>query len=133
MRILRDDIREFVSPSSCKTLDDMIARYRERDFELELRLTRKPVSIQLAEGLTKKPKTFYSQARGHQGGHCRKCGKPHDGACRSGGLGSYKCREIGQISNDWPQEGRLSTLTNGAARVTAPSTLRIIDGRESRA
>ncbi|CAH1431387.1 unnamed protein product [Lactuca virosa] len=40
--MLRSDIRQFVSRSSCKTLDDMIARAREREIDLEMERKRKP-------------------------------------------------------------------------------------------
>ena len=33
--MLRDDIREFVSISGCKTLNDMICRAHERENDLE--------------------------------------------------------------------------------------------------
>ena len=33
--MLRADIREFVSRSDCKTLEDMISRAREREIDLE--------------------------------------------------------------------------------------------------
>ena len=33
--MLRDDIREFVSRSSCKTLEDMIFQAKEREIDLE--------------------------------------------------------------------------------------------------
>ena len=39
--MLRSDIRQFVSRSSCKTLDDMIARARERGIDLEMERKRK--------------------------------------------------------------------------------------------
>ena len=39
--MLRSDIRQFVSRSSCKTLDDMIARAREREIDLEMEKKRK--------------------------------------------------------------------------------------------
>nr|KAJ0224671.1 hypothetical protein LSAT_V11C100043830 [Lactuca sativa] len=46
--MLRDDIRQFVSRSSCKTLEDMIARAREREIDLEQIRTRKPDEVQVA-------------------------------------------------------------------------------------
>lgn len=33
--MLKDEIQEFVSMSSCRTLEDMIARAREREIDLE--------------------------------------------------------------------------------------------------
>ena len=48
--MLRDDIREFVSRSSCKTLEDMIARAREREIDLEHLGKRKPEGVQVSTG-----------------------------------------------------------------------------------
>lgn len=42
---LRGDIREFVSMSICITLEDMIARAREKDVDMELLRKRGPVSV----------------------------------------------------------------------------------------
>lgn len=39
--MLRNDIREFVSFSGCKTLNDMIMRAREREIQLEIQTKRK--------------------------------------------------------------------------------------------
>lgn len=95
----------FVILSSCNTLKDMIAKSWEQEVEIELRSKRKSVLVQSTEGLTKKPKTIDSRDRGHQGpGHCGKCGKPYDGVCRSGGIGCFKCGEIGHSSRDCPWE-----------------------------
>ena len=43
--VLRDDIREFVNRSSCKTLEDMIFRAREREIDLEQIRKRKPDAV----------------------------------------------------------------------------------------
>ena len=40
--ILRDDIHDFVSPSGCKTLKDMISTAREREIDLVNIKKRKP-------------------------------------------------------------------------------------------
>ena len=40
--MLQSGIRQFVSWSSCKTLDDMIARAREREIDIEMERKRKP-------------------------------------------------------------------------------------------
>ena len=43
--MLRDDIMEFVSILSCKTLEEMIDRDRDREIKLELRNKRKPTQV----------------------------------------------------------------------------------------
>ena len=40
--MLRDDIREFVSFTGCKTLNQMLGKAREQEMELELRTKLKP-------------------------------------------------------------------------------------------
>ena len=40
--ISRSDIRQFVSRSTCKTLEDMTVRAREREIDLEIEKKRKP-------------------------------------------------------------------------------------------
>ena len=52
--MLRDEIREFVSFSGCKTLNDMIEMAREREIEFELRLKRKPEQVHTVVGPAKK-------------------------------------------------------------------------------
>ena len=45
-----------MSRSSCKTLEDIIARAREREIDLEMERKRKPEEVSGIEGLSKKPK-----------------------------------------------------------------------------
>ena len=40
--MLREDIREFVSFTGCKTLNEMVDKAREREMELDLCTNRKP-------------------------------------------------------------------------------------------
>ena len=39
--MLRDDIREFVSFTGCKNLNEMVEKTREREMELDTRIKRK--------------------------------------------------------------------------------------------
>lgn len=76
--MLRDDIREFVSFSGCKNLNDMIERARERAIELELRMKRMSEQVQTVVGQAKRPKTSDLHTRGQQGqSRCGMYGKPH--------------------------------------------------------
>lgn len=47
--MLRSDIQQFVSRSSCKTLEDMIARAREREINVEMEKKRKPYLVSSGE------------------------------------------------------------------------------------
>ena len=40
--MLRSDVQQFVSRSSCRTLEDTISRARERDIDLEMEKKKKP-------------------------------------------------------------------------------------------
>lgn len=80
--MLREDIKEFVSFSSFWKLEDMIARTREREINLENLSKKKEEQVQKAKASAKKPKTFDLRARGQQGrSHCGKSIKQHDMAC----------------------------------------------------
>lgn len=73
--MFKDDIREFVSMSSCKTFDDMITQSCEQEIDLDTMRKRKSVRAHVSEGLGKKPKTMDSKSRGQQGwGRCGRCG-----------------------------------------------------------
>ena len=91
--MLREDIREFVSFTGCKTLNEMVDKAREREMELESRTKRKTEQVQAAGAQAKKPKNSDSSSKGQQGrGRCAKCGRFHSGACRTAGMsGCYSC------------------------------------------
>ena len=79
-QMLRSDIRQFVSRSSCKMMEDMIVRARERLIDLEMERKRKADSAASVEGSGKRPEVFDSRLRGQHGrSRCDKCGKSHEG------------------------------------------------------
>lgn len=53
--MLRDDIREILSISSCMTMEDMISRAREWDIELEYLGKRMTYQVQTVGGPVKRP------------------------------------------------------------------------------
>ena len=65
--MLRDDIREFVSFTGCKTLNEMVEKAREREMKLDFCTKRKPEQAQTVVGQAKKPKTLDSSGGGQQG------------------------------------------------------------------
>ena len=98
---LRSNIRQFMSISSCRTLDDLVASARERKTKLETEKNRKSDQFQSSDDSGKRPKVFDSRSRGQQGqGRCRKCGKTHDATCRVGGSGCFKYGKTGHYSRD---------------------------------
>lgn len=59
--MLKDEIWEFVSMSTCKTLDDMIGWAREQDIDQETQTKRKSVQVQISQGSGNKPKVVDSR------------------------------------------------------------------------
>ena len=89
--MLRADIREHVSFSTCPTLESMIARAREREIDLEHIWKRKAETGQVVGASGKKPRRTDGRPKGQGGpGRCGKCGRTHEGACRMGSEGCYK-------------------------------------------
>ena len=62
--MLRDDIREFVSFTGCKTLNEMAETACEREMELDSHTRRKAEQTPIVVGQAKKPKTSDSSSRG---------------------------------------------------------------------
>ena len=99
--MLRSDIRQFVSRSSYKTLDDMIARAREREIDLEMERKRKSKAASGSGSSGKKPKVSDHRSRIQPShGRCGRCGKMHDGVCKAGSSGCFKCGRTGHLSRD---------------------------------
>ena len=149
--MLRADIRKHVSYSACPTLEDMIARAREREIDIEHILKRKAEVVQVTGFSGKKPKGSDIRSKDQQGlSRCGKCGKTHEVVCRLGSSGCYKCRKLGHFSRDCTaptptlqtsdlncfhcnQKGHKKAncprLTSGApVAAPTPTTLRITNG-----
>ena len=76
--MLRSDIRKFVSRSSCNTLEDMIARVREREIDMEMERKRKLDEVQTSGSLGKRRKVLDSRSRGYQRrSRYGKCNRTH--------------------------------------------------------
>ena len=99
--MLRSNIQKFVSRSNWKTLEDMIARAREKEIDLEMEKKRNPNLVISVVSSGKRPKVVDTRGKGHQGrSHCGKYGRSHEGACRVGGSGCFMCGRTGQITRD---------------------------------
>ncbi|GJX64327.1 putative reverse transcriptase domain-containing protein [Tanacetum coccineum] len=105
-RMLRDDIREVISPFKCTTLDDLLSRARVREADL-LRKKNKEAKetkrkIEFGDRDAKKPKN--DQGRKSGGTQiktpCKKCHKTHLGVCRANLPGYYKCGALNHMSKD---------------------------------
>ena len=132
----------------------MIACASEREIDLEMERKRKSEGMSSAEGSGKRPKVFDFRPRGQHGcSHCGKFDKAHEGACRVGGSGCFKCGQTGHIGKDYtvtttaPVSGHICFHCNqrghkraqcssliatatGPVSAPAPTTLRITDGRQ---
>ncbi|KAK1422205.1 hypothetical protein QVD17_25165 [Tagetes erecta] len=100
--MLKSDYREFISPSKCATLHELINCAREREIELKKQVDRgekrKP---ERAEGQFKKAK--YSEplkknAFRPQIPTCKTCGRNHSGECRLIQITCFKCGQKGHTA-----------------------------------
>ncbi|GKD42160.1 zinc finger, CCHC-type, retrotransposon gag domain protein [Tanacetum coccineum] len=105
-RMLRDDIREVISPFKCTTLDDLLSRDRVREADL-LRKKNKEAKetkrkIKFGDLDVKKPKS--DQGRKSGGTQiktpCKKFHKTNLGVCRGDFPGCYKCGALNHMSKD---------------------------------
>ncbi|GJZ40908.1 hypothetical protein Tco_0587794 [Tanacetum coccineum] len=104
--MLRDDIREVISPFKCTTLDDLLSRARVRDADLlrknnkEAKETKRKIDSRDRDA--KKPK--HDQGRKTGGTKiktpCKKCHKTHLGVCRANFPSCYKCGALNNTSKD---------------------------------
>ncbi|GKE65691.1 zinc finger, CCHC-type, retrotransposon gag domain protein, partial [Tanacetum coccineum] len=105
-RMLRDDIREVISPFKCTTLDDLLSRARVREADL-LRKKNKETNeakrkLEFGDRDAKKPKQDY----GRRGGKTqiktpyKKCNKAHLGECRANLPGYNKCGALNHMTKD---------------------------------
>ena len=99
--MLRADIREHVSYSAYPTLESMIAKAREREIDLNHIRKKKAKTEQVTGVSGKKPMGSDSRSKGQPGqSRCRKCSMLHEGACRAGSSGCYKCGKTGHFGMD---------------------------------
>ena len=73
----------------------------KREIDLEMEKKRKPDYVQCTEGSGKITKVVDTRRKCQQSrGHYDKCDRMHDGACRVGGSGCFKCGRTGHISRE---------------------------------
>lgn len=112
--MLRSDIRQFVSVSSCRTLDEMVTRDREREIDLDTERKRKPDQAQASKGAGKKPNIVDTRSKGQQGqSHYGRCDKVHYGVCRAGGLGCFRSGRTGHDIGDYASITTTTTQGSG--------------------
>ncbi|GKC19601.1 zinc finger, CCHC-type, retrotransposon gag domain protein, partial [Tanacetum coccineum] len=105
-RMLRDDIRDVISPFKCTTLDDLLSRARVKEADLLRKKNKEAKEIKrkfdFVDRDAKKPKQ--DQIRRSDGTQvktpCKKCHKTHLGVCRANLSGCYKCGALNHMSKD---------------------------------
>ncbi|XP_022023734.1 uncharacterized protein LOC110923994 [Helianthus annuus] len=95
--VLKEKFREFITPSKCETLDELINLARDREIEIKRQEERgeKRSSEKGASSSPSKKGKYQEQGRKDKskGGitPCKTCGKLHTGECLLGKKGCYKC------------------------------------------
>ncbi|XP_022014677.1 uncharacterized protein LOC110914174 [Helianthus annuus] len=106
--ILKAEFREFITPSKCETLDELINLARDREIEIKRQEERgeKRSSEKGASSSPSKKGKYQEQGRKDKskGGitPCKTCGKLHTGECLLGKKGCYKCGNEGHSSYQCP-------------------------------
>nr|GEU94982.1 hypothetical protein [Tanacetum cinerariifolium] len=106
-RMLRDDIREVISPFKCTTLDDLLSRYGVREADLLRKKNKKAKEtkrkLNFVDRDAKKPKQYQSQRSGgtQVKTPCKKFHKAHLGVCRVNFSSCYKCGALNHMSKDY--------------------------------
>ncbi|GJR67398.1 putative reverse transcriptase domain-containing protein, partial [Tanacetum coccineum] len=102
-RMLRDDIREVISPFKCTTLDDLLSRARVREADLLRKKNKeaKETKRKMECGDLDVKKTKSDQGRKSGGTQiktpCKKFHKTHLGVCRADFPGCYKCEKVEKV------------------------------------
>ncbi|XP_022014629.1 uncharacterized protein LOC110914118 [Helianthus annuus] len=99
--MLKAEYREFVNPSKCATLNELIDWARDREIELRRQVERgeKRVAEKLTNTNPSKKAKYQDQNRKGKTSSgiptCKTCGKHHSGECLLGKKGCYKCGQDG--------------------------------------
>ncbi|GJX73042.1 putative reverse transcriptase domain-containing protein [Tanacetum coccineum] len=105
--MLRDDIREVISPFKCTTLDDPLSRARVREADLLMKKNKeaKETKRKIEFGDRDAKKSKHVQGRKSGGIQIKtpskKCHKTHLGVCRAKLLGCYKYGALNHMSKDY--------------------------------
>nr|GFC58503.1 zinc finger, CCHC-type, retrotransposon Gag domain protein [Tanacetum cinerariifolium] len=100
-RMLRDDIREVISPFKCTTLDDLLSRAQVREADLLMKKAKETKrKLELGDRDAKKPKLDQSRRSGRTKikTPCPKCHKTHLGVRRANLPGYYKYSALNHMS-----------------------------------
>ncbi|XP_035831854.1 uncharacterized protein LOC110869861 [Helianthus annuus] len=99
--MLKAEYREFVNPSKCATLNELIDWVRDREIEIKRQVERGEKRVAEKPTNTNPSKKARYQDQNRKGKTscgiptCKTCGKHHSGECLSGKKGCYKCGQEG--------------------------------------
>ncbi|XP_076885127.1 uncharacterized protein LOC143534547 [Bidens hawaiensis] len=102
--ILKTEIREFISPSKCGSLEELLNWAREREVELKGQLERdgkRKLDVVIPAAPTKKAKNFKPAkipSFKKEFSNCQFCGKRHLRECRYKNPTCYKCGRLGHTA-----------------------------------
>ncbi|KAK1435339.1 hypothetical protein QVD17_01100 [Tagetes erecta] len=100
--MLKKEIREFINPSKCETLEEIINWAREREAELNRPVTvgekRRVESYNIPSKKSKMGGSFKKPEQRSGIHQCNVCGRNHPGECRLKYMYCYKCGKMGHTS-----------------------------------
>ncbi|XP_022032579.1 uncharacterized protein LOC110933677 [Helianthus annuus] len=123
--MLKAEYREFITPSKCETLNELINWARDREIELKRQVERgekRQIEKGSTQSTSKKPKTHdQGKKEASKGGfpRCKTCGKPHSGECLLGRKGCYNCGQEGHSYYNCPSPKRVCYNCNESGHVKA--------------
>ncbi|GJT77866.1 putative reverse transcriptase domain-containing protein [Tanacetum coccineum] len=105
-RMLRDDIREVISPFKCTALDDLPSRARARELDWLRKRNKEAkeikIKLKFIDQDAKKPKQDHNRRSGGTQikKPCKKCHKTHIEVCRANLSSCYNCGALNHMSKD---------------------------------
>ncbi|XP_022032977.1 uncharacterized protein LOC110934092 [Helianthus annuus] len=123
--MLKAEYREFVNPSKCATLNELIDRARDREIEIKRQVERgeKRVAEKSTNTNPSKKGRFQDQNRKGKTSSgiptCKTCGKHHLGECLSGKKGCYKCGQEGHLYYRCPENPKACYNCNQTGHIKA--------------
>ena len=109
LSMLKTEIRQFVSTQRYGSLLEMQEAAKRREIEIELQIREVRADPAQSQPIPKRFRTTDSRAGSKKGRTFGKCGKVHDGVCRSSS-GCHKCGKQGHITRDYRQQTPASSV-----------------------
>ncbi|XP_035832918.1 uncharacterized protein LOC110876286 [Helianthus annuus] len=123
--MLKAEYREFVNPSKCATLNELIDWARDREIEIKRQVERgeKRVAEKPTNASPSKKARYQDQSKKGKASSeiptCKTCGKHHSGECLSGKKGCYKCGREGHPFYRCPENPKACYNCNETGHIKA--------------